>query len=183
MKTVSTQQLRSFVVFLMCLGGLLFVFYSYRPDIFSRQPEGFYRVTYVFDGDTIEVDMDGTKEKIRMLGVDTPETHRPDTPVQCFGEAASEFTTNHIGQYVRLESDIESQNRDRYGRLLRYVITSDGRNWSKTLVSEGYGFAYTAYPLSELQMIMRLEQEARESNRGLWGNCTPSIEQGRSQSS
>ena len=93
-----------------------------RPPI----PAGQYYVTKVADGDTIEVDMSGVTERVRMIGVDTPETHKPNTPVQCYGPQASDYTKNLLThQSVRLEADPTNDNRDRYDRLLRYVYLND----------------------------------------------------------
>jgi len=93
----------------------------------QKNDPGLYTVTRFVDGDTIAVDMNGKTEKVRFIGVDTPETHKPNTPVQCYGPAASAFTKNFIGKNkVRLDSDPLSTNRDRYDRLLRYVYLPDG---------------------------------------------------------
>jgi micrococcal nuclease len=142
------------------------------PAVLGTVAPGYYRVREVADGDTISVDMNGQTERIRMIGVDTPETHDPRKPVQCFGQAASDFTKNLIGNNpVRLESDEQSQNRDRYNRLLRYVYIPDGRLVQEEIIREGYGFAYTSFPFTKSGLFRQLENEARESNRGLWGNC------------
>jgi len=133
---------------------------------------GYYRVVTFSDGDTISVDMNGTEEKIRMIGVDTPETHHPSKPVQCFGHAASAFTKEFIGtKPVRLEADPLNDNRDRYGRLLRYVYTPDGKMLNRELVAQGYGFAYTSFPLEKSDEFQKLEDNARDKNLGLWGGC------------
>jgi len=138
----------------------------------ENQP-GLYSVTRFVDGDTITVDMNGTKETIRMIGVDTPETHKPNSPVQCYGPAASAFTKNLIGnQKVRLEADPKNQNRDRYDRLLRYVYLPDGRMVARELIAGGYGFAYTLYPFSNKADFVAAETEAKQAAKGLWGNCT-----------
>src|SRR6476661_3307680 len=93
-----------------------------------NQP-GLYTVSHFVDGDTIAVNMNGKTEKVRFIGIDTPETHKPNTPVQCYGPAAAAFTKNTIGsQRVRLVSDSLSTDRDRYDRLLRYVYLADGTN-------------------------------------------------------
>lgn len=144
---------------------------------------GLYSVTRFSDGDTITVDMNGQEETIRMIGVDTPETHHPDLPVQCYGPAASAYTKNLIGsQKVRLEADPTNQNRDRYNRLLRYVYLPDGTLVQAHLVQNGYGFAYTSFPFTKSDEFVRLQQEARENTRGLWGNCAPTENDGRWQS-
>lgn len=137
---------------------------------------GLYKVNYVYDGDTIEVDISGIKEKIRLIGVDTPETQDPDLPVQCYGPESSAYTEkNLLGQDVRLESDPTNQNRDRYDRLLRYVYLKDGTLWNQKIIEEGYGFAYLRYPFTKLKTFEASEKNAKDLKKGLWTACTPSI--------
>jgi endonuclease YncB( thermonuclease family) len=138
---------------------------------------GTYHVTQFYDGDTIAVDMSGKQEKIRLIGVDTPETHDPRKAVECFGQAASDFTKQLIGdQPVRLESDALSSNRDRYDRLLRYVYLPDGRLVQAEIIKQGYGFAYVGFPFTKMDEFRSLEQQARDNNRGLWNNCQTNID-------
>ncbi len=144
-----------------------------KPKEALPPPPGTYNVASFEDGDTITVDMNGTKERIRMIGVDTPETQDPRVPVQCFGKAASEFTKNLIGTNpVRLEADPTNTNRDRYNRLLRYVYLPDNRLVQAEIIRAGYGFAYTLFPFEKLEEFRGYEREAREQGRGLWGNCS-----------
>lgn len=141
-------------------------------QVASTVTPGFYRVVSFSDGDTITVDMDGKEERVRMIGVDTPETKDPRKPVQCFGQAASDFTKQLIGtNNVRLESDPLGTNRDKYDRLLRYVYLSDGRLVQAEIIRQGYGFAYTTFPFTKSEEFTALQREAREQNRGLWANC------------
>ncbi|HEU4913877.1 MAG TPA: thermonuclease family protein [Candidatus Saccharimonadales bacterium] len=148
----------------------------------AKNQPGLYSVSRFVDGDTIAVDMNGRSETVRMIGVDTPETHKPNTPVQCYGPAAAAYTKNLIGKNkVRLESDETNQNRDRYGRLLRYVYLPDGRLLEKEIISSGYGFAYTSFPFIKKADFVRDEQQAKEANRGLWRNCTVTEDNGRKQ--
>jgi len=140
-----------------------------RPK--TTQP-GYYSVEQFIDGDTIAVDMNGSTEVIRMIGVDTPETHRPNTPVQCYGPDASNYTKSIIGtRAVRLEADPLNTNRDRYGRLLRYIYLPDGSLIEARLISEGYGFAYTSFPLQKADEFRSLEEKAQKAGRGLWSAC------------
>src|SRR5437868_547453 len=107
------------------------------------QQPGQYKVQRFIDGDTIAVDMNGHSETIRFVGVDTPETHKPNTPVQCYGPAAAAYTKNLIGSNrVRLVSDSLSTDRDRYNRLLRYIYLPDGTLVNESLIQNGYGFYY-----------------------------------------
>lgn len=148
-----------------------------KKSLEQNQP-GMYQVTRFDDGDTIEVDMNGQKEKIRMIGVDTPETKDPRKNVQCFGKAASEFTKNLIGSSkLRLESDSLSSNRDRYNRLLRYVYLTDGRLVNLELIAQGYGFAYTGFPFTKSDEFVTAQKTARDNNLGLWKECTPTTNQ------
>jgi micrococcal nuclease len=141
-------------------------------------PPGTYRVTEFADGDTLSVDMNGTVERVRFIGVDTPETHDPRKAVQCFGQAAADFTKNLIGQQpVRLEADPLNTNRDRYNRLLRYVYTPDGTLVNSEIIRRGYGFAYTSFPFSKADEFRALEEQARTTGTGLWGTCQPTQNQ------
>jgi endonuclease YncB( thermonuclease family) len=134
---------------------------------------GLYKVTSFSDGDTIAVNMNGVRETVRMIGVDTPETHHPDLPVQCYGPAAAAYTKNLIGnQEVRLEADPTNQNRDRYKRLLRYVYLPDGRLVQAEIIKNGYGFAYTLFPFTKKENFIKLEEQAKTNLKGLWTNCT-----------
>jgi len=144
---------------------------------------GLYSIDHFVDGDTIVVTMDGKKETIRMVGVDTPETHKPNSPVQCYGPAAASYTKNLIGTgQVRLQADSKSTNRDRYNRLLRYVYLPDGRMVEEELIKNGYGFAYLDFPFDKSTDFARYQDEARASTKGLWGNCKPyRLESGRWQ--
>lgn len=144
-----------------------------KLQVQNIQP-GTYRVVSFSDGDTIIVDMNGAEETIRFIGVDTPETHDPRKPVQCFGITASNFTKNLIGNStVRLEADPLNTNRDRYNRLLRYVYLPDGKLVNAEIIRQGYGFAYLSFPLTKAEEFRILEREAREQNRGLWADCEP----------
>jgi micrococcal nuclease len=151
--------------------------------IVTKASPGYYLVTKVYDGDTISVNMDGREEKIRMIGVDTPETHKPNSPVECYGQQASDFTKQQLSeQEVKLEPDPLNQNRDRYQRLLRYVYTKDGRLFNAELVKQGYGFAYLSFPFSKAEEFRILQSEAKANNLGIWaGECTVTDENGRNK--
>lgn len=145
----------------------------------ANSPSRYY-VTRVYDGDTIEVSMNGTPEKIRLIGIDTPETHDPDTPAQCYGEHASQATTDALlHTSVRLEADPTGDNRDRYDRLLRYVFTSDETLWNKELITRGEAFAYISFPFVRKVEFMTAQFEAAREKRGLWSACETSEKNGR----
>lgn len=167
---------------IIALGGQLGWFDEAQQAAEQSQP-GLYAIKRFVDGDTIVVDMNGRNETVRMIGVDTPETHRPNTPVQCYGPAASAYTKNLIGhQKVRLEADPTNQNRDRYDRLLRYVYLPDGQLVAKAVIENGYGFAYTSFPFTKKDEFVQAEEQAKAANKGLWGNCKVEVQpNGRKQ--
>jgi micrococcal nuclease len=175
LRLTRTNKRLIFSLLVLILGALLGV-NNVKPNsltnlITTAQP-GQYQVVEVYDGDTIGVHMDGTTEKIRLIGVDTPETHHPNKPVQCFGQAASDYTTKNLSsKTVRLEADPMGDNRDRYDRLLRYVYLPDGTLWNRKLISDGYGFAYTSFAFGKSTDFKQAEQTARQTNAGLWGGC------------
>lgn len=173
---LTRHQQRILLPFIVALIVSLFGIGYHNTDsigaFLERTQPGTYRVTEVTDGDTIIVDMDGRSEKVRFIGVDTPELHHPKRPVQCFADAAREFTAGLIAdQPVRLQADPEDDNRDLYQRLLRYVYLPDGTLVNTELIRQGYGFAYTYFPFTKLEEARALEREAREAKRGLWGGC------------
>jgi len=144
---------------------------SLTRTVLSAQP-GLWYVTRAVDGDTIDVTMGTQKETVRLLGIDTPETHDPRKPVQCFGQIAAAHTKALVeGKNVRLEPDPTDSDRDKYHRLLRYVYLPDGTLINAELVRDGYAFAYVVFPLTKLDQFRALETDARAHNRGLWAGC------------
>lgn len=138
---------------------------------FMHWQPGSYAIKQFVDGDTVLVSMSGRDEEIRFIGIDTPETHKPDTPVQCYGPAAAAYTKNRIGsQRIRLVSDSLTTNRDRYNRLLRYVYLEDGTNLNLELVQKGFAFAY-AFPFAKSKDFNQAMEKAQSSRKGLWSNC------------
>lgn len=162
--------------------GLLTKPVENTQNVIQESTPGLYRVVRFDDGDTIVVDMEGKQEKIRFIGVDTPETQDPRKPIQCFGKAASAYTKKIIGtQNVRLEADPTNTNRDRYQRLLRYVYLADGTLVNKKIIEDGYGFALTAFPFTKLEEFRAAQVSARENNRGLWATCEIDTSNNREQ--
>ena len=129
-------------------------------------------VSAVFDGDTIVVVLGGREVTVRLIGVDTPETGRPDTPVQFYGPEASDFTRRALlGKQVQLEFEAPGRPggaTDKYGRTLAYVIAGDGTNFNLELVRLGYGRVYAKYPFQYQRAFEKAERAARKAGLGLW---------------
>jgi micrococcal nuclease len=139
------------------------------PDFSKPQ---LVKVVRVIDGDTIEVE---GGEKVRLVGVDTPETAHPSKPVERFGKEASDFTRKAlVGEKVFLVLDSNSagtKHRDRYGRLLAYVWRErDKLDFCAELVRQGFAFAYLKYPSDRGEEFLVYQREARDAKRGLWGD-------------
>jgi micrococcal nuclease len=176
------QWLGSFVLFLAVAAVVL---RPWEGELEKGPPSAVVRVSRVVDGDTIEVRLGGRDEDVRLIGVDTPETVKPDTPVQCFGERASHFTKRRLtGRRVRLVFGVE--RRDVYGRLLAYVYFSNstlsvpqpgqsrqrGRLFNAILVRRGLARSLTIPPNDRFApRLRRLELAAARAGRGLWGAC------------
>lgn len=146
--------------------------FAYTETVLDKQK--IFKVGKVVDGDTIKVNIRGKTETVRLLGIDTPETVDPRKEVQCFGKAASSKMKSFVsGKYVKLIDDSTQGNRDRYGRLLRYVYLPDSKATfvNGEMVKQGYAFSFKKYPTKMLRRFNEFEKYARENNLGLWGAC------------
>lgn len=133
------------------------------------------RVVRAVDGDTLKVSVGGRLQSVRVLGIDTPETHRPGTPIECGGPEASAAMASLVRgrPLVRLERDRTQARVDRYGRLLAYVRLPDGRSVGSEQVRAGWAMAYVygGRPVARYGALRRLEASARAGRRGVWGLC------------
>jgi micrococcal nuclease len=131
------------------------------------------KVIRVVDGDTIVV---SPNEKVRLIGVDTPETVHPKKAVECFGKAAKEFTRNMVaGKTILLvldEVNSPRRHKDKYGRTLAYAYLADGTMLNAELIRQGYAHAYTRFPFRYLVEFRELERQARTQTVGLWSSCS-----------
>lgn len=134
----------------------------------DQQSENAYLVVKVVDGDTIIVDIDGAEERVRLIGVDTPESVHPDADRNVpYGAIASDFTKEQLqGKRVTLEYDV--QGRDRYGRILAYVYL-DGKMFNKTLLEEGHAKVATYPPnVKYVDDFTAIQEQAIENKKGVW---------------
>jgi micrococcal nuclease len=169
------------LVALASCSGHQVVLSEQAPATLSEEPRGYESavVARVVDGDTIVVEVTGRKDgpgagdagtgehRVRLIGIDTPESVDPRSPVECFGTEASEAAKALLeGAEVRMVKDVSET--DRFGRLVRYVyIGAEMAN--ARLVVNGYATAYTYPPdVRHSDLFVELEREAREGDRGLW---------------
>ena len=128
-----------------------------------------YKVVRIVDGDTVILLIGGKETRVRLIGVDTPETVHPRKTVEYYGREASLFTKNLLqGEWVYLEYGQE--RLDKYGRTLAYLFRVPDRLFVNfEIVRQGYGHAYTQFPFKYMELFRHYERTARESGKGLWG--------------
>ena len=141
---------------------------------FQKYDAKTFKVINVVDGDTSDIDTCDTQDdhtRIRLWGVDTPETKEPNVPVQYFGPEAAAFTEKSaLATEVTVYLDEGNRTRDRYGRLLAYVQLPDGNFLNEVLISEGYAYADLRFRHSFYNKYQQLQACARGLKRGLWLN-------------
>jgi micrococcal nuclease len=135
-------------------------------------------VAAVVDGDTIDVEIGGRRERVRLIGIDTPETVRPGAPVECFGPEASAFTAAllPVGAEIRIERDVVG--RDHFGRLLGYVFVVDGTGEETfanlEIVRQGYATTMAIEPnMTFSREFIAAARAAEAVDLGLWAACSP----------
>lgn len=126
-------------------------------------------VVRVIDGDTVELEHTG---RARLIGIDTPETVKPNTPVQCYGPQASAATKRLLPKGTRVRVSFDREHHDHYGRSLVYLFAPSGRMVNATLVRQGYARTLRIEPNTRhAGRFAALQSEARAAHRGLWGAC------------
>lgn len=144
----------------------IYLYISSNDDVELIGP---YQVVRTVDGDTIILDIDGTNERVRLIGIDTPESVHPDPDKNVpYGIAASAFTKSILeNNQVFIELDV--QERDQYGRLLAYVYFDD-EMFNKVLLQEGHAVVATYPPnVKYVNEFTALQEKARKAGKGLWG--------------
>ncbi len=131
-------------------------------DLISTQVER------IVDGDTICVNYNGVSEKVRLIGVDTPETVHPTIGEEAYGHEASDYTMARLSNQI-IELELDVQERDQYGRLLAYIWIGS-ELFNETLVREGYAQVSTYPPnIKYVDRFTAAQTAARDAGRGLWG--------------
>jgi len=163
---------RALLVLIACLAALTACGRRVEPSA-PLVPGANAVVVRNVDGDTIRAKVGGREERVRFIGIDTPETHDPRKPVQCFGREAADRTAHLLppGTPLRLVRDVEE--RDRYGRLLAYVYRArDDLFVNLVLARDGYAVALTYPPnVAHTAELVAAVAEARAEDRGLWAAC------------
>jgi micrococcal nuclease len=174
----------SFLISLIVVGIIFYYFVYTNPDfdLLDEHSSGeTHIVKKVLDGDTFLLD---NGEKVRLLGIDTPEAYDSDKldrdadrtgqdkeTVKKFGELSSDYVRELAeGKKVILKKEVGYENRDKHGRLLRYVYLENGTLINAKIIQDGYGQVFERYPISKTEEFRRYQKEARENKRGLWGD-------------
>jgi len=163
---------RALVLLAVSVAALVVAFAPERGKGGADAAASVVRVLRIVDGDTIRVAFGGRSEPVRYIGIDTPESKKPGTPVQCFARrAAAENARLVRGERVRLVFDVE--RRDRFGRLLAYVYrVRDGAFVNAALVRGGFAQTLTIPPnVRFAERFAALAADARRAGRGLWSAC------------
>lgn len=174
-----------FTFFFLFLPGLVMVDHLAGPPIrqviercafYTEDQRTYHQQTFsvvdVIDGDTLDIDVpdgDSAVTRIRLLGVDTPETRHPTIGVMYFGPEAAEYTQSLAeGTMITVLMDSVGDQRDLYGRLLAYVQLEDGRILNEEIIRNGYGYADLRFEHSELNRYRMLMEQAMDRKAGLW---------------
>lgn len=130
------------------------------------------KVVKVVDGDTIDINLNNKTERIRLIGMDSPEIVDPEKPVQCYGREASDKAKIILtGKSVRLETDPSQDDRDIYGRLLRYIFLKDGTNFDEMMIAQGFAHEYTYKVPYKYQAEFKTAQlQAQDQKLGMWAD-------------
>lgn len=165
--------------------GIIFYYFIYtNPDfglLDKKSGEETYFIKKVIDGDTYLLH---NGEKVRLLGIDTPEQYDSDKleedalrsgkdkkTIRKLGKLSSNYVKELVeGKKVILKKEPNYEDRDKYGRLLRYVYLEDGTLINAKIIQDGYGQVYEKYPISKTEEFRRYQKDARENKRGLWSD-------------
>jgi len=175
-----SRRQRTGIIILCLLVAAVFIWLDRKsqpkPSDLKKYHTKTFTVINVVDGDTIDIDIpdsNQTHTRVRLWGVDTPETKDPNLTVQYFGPEATDFTTTlSLGKQVTVYLDTPNRTRDKYGRLLTFAKLPGNRFLNEVLVSEGFAYADLRFHHSFYNKYQQLEASARSLKKGLWQKVT-----------
>lgn len=188
MQRISKSTQQKLVRVLVLVSALMLVFFGVEDiprtseqsveqpvQVIPPIPEGLFFVERVVDGDTIVVRAsDGTQSRVRLIGIDTPESVHPTKPVECFGKEASIKLRELIeGKIIRMEYDASQGMLDTYDRVLGYVFLEDGTFVNEIMVAHGYAYEYAynkVQPYQYQDMFVHAQETAQATKQGLWAD-------------
>ena len=151
--------------------------FRYKKDIYigkeGRIPANLIRVV---DGDTLLVELNRKHEHVRLIGIDSPESVKPESPIECYGEEAKAYLNSLLSKEseIFLQYDRTQGERDRFGRILSYVFTIDEKNLAEEMLRNGYAREYNyqkGNPYLLRNIFTKDEAEAKRERKGLWAVC------------
>jgi micrococcal nuclease len=167
----------AFLVLLLALAERLGLFAEQQEGDRARYDEQSFVVVKIVDGDTIDLDVpDGEKPhtRVRLWGVDTPETKHPQKGIMYYGPEASAFTKEMtLGKKVKVTLEPNQKTRGKYGRLLAYIYLPDGKMLNEEIISRGYGYADPRFEHLLRRRFLDLQKETKREKRGLWEHVQP----------
>ena len=177
MSNIKKHKIKIILILIIIISTVFAVYFSnsskvnYKNKLPKIDENTLYPVVRVIDGDTFDTKVGKQTVRVRMLGVNTPETVDPRKPVECFGKEASEETKGLLVKHsVKLQTDSTQSLSDKFGRLLAYVYRDDGLFINEYLVENGYAHEYTYdIPYQKQVEFKKKEKTASESKEGLWG--------------
>ena len=163
----------------LILGGRFGCAGAFRSDDRQRYHNRRFTVVNIVDGDTLDIGVADARSgrvntRVRLWGVDTPETKHPTDRPMYYGAQAGEFARSMaLGQEVTISLEPFEGSRGRYGRLLAYVYLKDGRMLNEELIASGHGYADERFDHVLRKRFLRLQKQAQRGKRGLWEKATP----------
>jgi len=164
-------------ILILALFGIFILFKSlYKPKVNIDKPSSSdisYKVTAVADGDTLNVKTKNGKERVRLIGIDAPETKKQDKKAECYANKSYEFLKNlTLHKQVILKKDPFGEDKDIYDRLLRYVFLADGTNLNAEIIKQGFApLYYKNNTHAYASDFKAYEKQAKKNKIGLWGKC------------
>jgi micrococcal nuclease len=160
-----------FLLFIICSFAIHHNNIAQNAQNISTSPnnEDLYTVVRVIDGDTLDIAFHNHIKRIRIIGIDTPETVKHNHPIECYGkEATLQAEKMLLYQKIKLQKDTKGDDIDIYNRLLRHVILKNGENFGAFMVQNGYAKAYKKFEYETKKEFLDYEKDAQKNKKGMW---------------